>query len=51
MVLTLITGCSHSHNREFALWQERHMEDDSRIYGNPYKSLNEQCYMQFYVTY
>jgi hypothetical protein len=51
MLLVLITGCSHSPNQAFALWEERHMDDDRRIYGNPYEDLNEQSYLQFYVTY
>jgi len=51
MMLILITGCSHSHNQVLALWEERHMDDDRRIYGNPYESLNGEQYIQFYVTY
>ena len=33
-----VAGCSRSCYPEEALWQERQMEDDERIYGNPYKS-------------
>lgn len=51
MVLMLITGCSHSSNRALALWEERQMEDDLRIYGNPYESSNRQNYIRFYATY
>ena len=51
LITMLITGCSHSHNQKLALWMQRNMDDDQRIYGNPYESLNEQRYIQFYVTY
>jgi hypothetical protein len=30
-------GCSNSHNPSSALWQERQMDDDQRIHGNPYE--------------
>ena len=50
-LILMITGCSHSHNQVFALWEERQMDDARRIYGYPYESLNEQPYIQFYVTY
>ena len=51
MVLMLISGCSHSHNQILALCKERHMDDNRRLYGNPYDSLNQQNDIQFYVTY
>ena len=50
-VLMLISGCSHSHNQVLVLCKERQMDDDRRLYGNPYDSLNQQIYIQFYVTY
>ena len=50
MVLMLMTGCSHSHNRTLALWQERQMDDDLRIYGNPYESSNRQHHFRFNAT-
>jgi hypothetical protein len=37
-LIVLMAGCSRSCYRGEALWQERQMEDDRRIYGNPYKS-------------
>ena len=51
MLLMLITGCSNSHNQVLALWTEQQMDDDLRLYGNPYESLNRQHYIQFYITY
>ena len=33
-----VAGCSRSCYRGQSLWQERQMNDDERIYGNPYKS-------------
>jgi hypothetical protein len=50
-VLMLISGCSYSNNQVLALFKERQMDDDQRLYGNPYESLNQQNYIQFYVTY
>lgn len=50
IVLMLMTGCSHSHNQILALWQERQMDDDRRIYGNPYESSNRQHYFLFNAT-
>jgi len=38
----LVAGCSHTHNQALTLWKERQMEDDRRLYGNPYDSLNRQ---------
>ena len=43
-VLMLITGCSRSHNQVLVLCKERQMDDDRRLYGNPYESLNQQNY-------
>jgi hypothetical protein len=37
-LMVQVTGCLRSCYPEEALWQERQMEDDERIYGNPYKS-------------
>ena len=51
MMLILITGCSHSHHQVLALWEERHMDDDRRIYENPYESLNRQPYIQFFAAF
>jgi hypothetical protein len=50
-VLMLISGCSHSDNQAWVLFKERQIDDDRRLYGNPYESLNQQIYIQFYVTY
>lgn len=50
MVLMLMTGCSHSHNQTLALWEERQMDDDLRIYGNPYESSNRQYFFRFNAT-
>jgi len=51
MVLMLMIGCSHSHNQASALWAERQMDDDHRIYGNPYESSNRQHYILLHTTY
>jgi hypothetical protein len=51
MVLMLITGCSRSHNHVLALWEDRQMDDDLRIYGNPYESTYGEHYIQFYITF
>ncbi len=51
IVLMLVTGCSHSHNQVLALWEERQMDDDLRLYGNPYESSNRQHYIQVHATY
>ncbi len=51
VLMLMITGCSHSHNQVLALWAERRMDDDQRIYGNPYESLNQQYYILLYTTY
>jgi len=47
MVLMTMAGCSLSHNGALALWEERQMDDDLRIYGNPYESSNRQHYFRF----
>ena len=41
-LVLLILGCSHSCDPGEALWQERQMEDDRRIYGDPYKSYSTE---------
>ena len=51
LLMLMITGCSHSHNQVSALWAERWMDDDQRIYENPYESLNRQRYIQFHATF
>ncbi|MFC1604281.1 hypothetical protein ACFL5F_04560 [Planctomycetota bacterium] len=51
MALMLITGCSNSHNQALALWAERRIDDDQRIYENPYESLNRQRSIQFHATF
>ena len=51
LLMLMITGCSHSHNQVSALWAERRIDDDQRIYENPYESLNRQYYIQFHTTY
>jgi len=50
MAMMLMAGCSCSHNRILALWEERQMDDDRRIYGNPYASSNRQHYFRFNAT-
>ena len=50
-MLMLISDCSGSHDQVLTLCKERQMDDDLRLYGNPYESLNRQNYIQFYVTY
>jgi hypothetical protein len=48
IVLTLFTGCSHRYNQVSIFWKERQMDDDRRLYGNPYDSLNRQkCIFSF----
>jgi len=37
-LMALMMGCSNSDNRALSLWEERQMDDDQRIYGNPYES-------------
>jgi hypothetical protein len=51
MVLMQLMGCSRSHNQVSKLWIERQMDDDRRLDGNPYESLNREPYIQFYATY
>ena len=50
-MLMLIPGCSHSQDQVLTLCKERQMDDDLRLHGNPYESLNRKNYIQFYVTY
>ena len=40
-LMTLMMGCSHSHNPAASLWEDRQMDDDQRIHGNPYESSYE----------
>ena len=40
-LIALMMGCSHEDNRASSLWEVRQMDDDQRIYGNPYESLNQ----------
>ena len=51
LLMLMITGCSHSHNQALALWAERRMDDDQRIYENPYENLNRQHSIQFHATF
>lgn len=51
MVLMLMMGCSRSHNQALALWEERQMDDDRRIYGNPYESSDRQYYIRLNATF
>ena len=51
IVLMLMMGCSRSYNQALALWEERQMDDDQRIYGNPYESLDRQHYILLHATY
>jgi hypothetical protein len=37
-LMTLMMGCSRSFDQASSLWEERKMDDDRRIYGNPYDS-------------
>jgi hypothetical protein len=34
----LMMGCSPSSNRMSSLWNERQMDDNQRIHGNPYET-------------
>jgi hypothetical protein len=41
-LITLLMGCSVLPNRtSSSLWQERKMEDNRRIHGNPYESTTQ----------
>ena len=51
LMVLMMVGCSESHNRALALWVERRMEDDQRIYGNPYETSEQQHYILFHITY
>jgi hypothetical protein len=51
MVLILISGCSHSHNQVLTLCKERQMNDDRRLHGNPYDSVDRQNYIQYHFAY
>ena len=37
-LILLMTGCSHSPNQTSSLWEERQMDDNRRIHGNPYEN-------------
>jgi hypothetical protein len=50
-LVVLMTGCSNSSNRASSLWQERQMDDDRRIYGNPYESSNRLQSVRLPATY
>lgn len=51
LMLMLMMGCSRSHNQALALWEERQMDDDRRIYGNPYESSDRQYYIRLNATF
>ena len=51
IVMVLIAGCSASQNQASTLWEQRQMEDDRRLYGDPYATLNRQSYIQFYTNF
>ena len=51
MVLMLMMGCSRSQNQALALWEERQMDDDQRIYGNPYESSDREHYIRLNAAY
>jgi hypothetical protein len=51
LLMLTITGCAHSHNQVSVLWAERRIDDDQRIYDNPYENLNRQHYIQFHATF
>jgi len=40
-LIVLMMGCSDSFDRGQALWEKRQMDDDQRIYENPYESPNQ----------
>jgi hypothetical protein len=50
-LIVLMTGCSNSSYRASSLWQERQMDDDRRIYGNPYESSHRSLSIQLPATY
>ena len=37
-LMTLMVGCSKLHIPASSLWEERQMDDDRRIHGNPYEN-------------
>jgi hypothetical protein len=47
----LMMGCSHSQSQVLTLLEQKQMDDDLRIYGNPYENLNGQHYFEFYASY
>jgi ABC-type phosphate/phosphonate transport system substrate-binding protein len=50
-LIVLMTGCSNSSYRASSLWQERQMDDDLRIYGNPYENSNRSLGIQLPAIY
>lgn len=36
-----MAGCSQLNNPTSSLWNERQMQDDHRIHGNPYRSTGQ----------
>ena len=41
-LMTLMMGCLRSFDQASSLWEERQMDDDRRIHGNPYESPQNQ---------
>ena len=37
-LIALVVGCSDCCDPGLSLWEKRRMDDDQRIYGNPYES-------------
>jgi hypothetical protein len=37
-LMTFMVGCTQLHNPASSLWKERQMDDNRRIYGNPYEN-------------
>ena len=40
-LMVLMIGCSRSFDQASSLWDERQMDDDRRIHGNPYESPSQ----------
>ena len=38
LLMILMVGCSQLYNPTSSLWKERQMDDNRRIYGNPYEN-------------
>ena len=45
LMVPILMGCSQTYNQASTFWDERQMDDDRRLYGNPYDSLNRQKYI------